>query len=79
MWTQNVSSGFFFFLFFFYLYKSFVVLKGPFFSFKMSKYLLTAMQLAGPSDIDFLSALPFFIGLLIERKAGISELASEVI
>lgn len=61
MWTQNVNS----LLFFSDLHKSSVVLKGPFFSFKMGKYLLTAMQLAEPSDIDFLCslALRFFIGL----------------
>lgn len=45
--------------FFSHLYKSFVVLKGPFFSFKMRKYLLTATQLAEPSDIDFLCSLAF--------------------
>lgn len=53
------------FSFFFpHFYKNFVGLKGLFFSFKMRKYLLTATQLAEPSDIDFLCspALPFFTG-----------------
>lgn len=42
---------------FFYLYKSFVVLKGPFFSFKMGKYLLRVKQLAEPPVL--ISSVPW--------------------